>query len=336
MVFLNTSQPSMQGETTMSDPKEFRLSRRQLIQAGVATGVAVTMGGQALAAAANTASRSAPILRSIPSTGEKIPVIGVGTNAFGVTGAEELAELRKALQAMPTLGGTVIDTAQAYGSSEEVIGKLLADLGNRDKFFLATKTPLAGDITGGAAVLDRSFRRLQVSRIDLLQIHNVYGLEELMPHFRDYKAAGKIRYIGISTSVDRQYEQMRDALNKHKFDFMQIDYSIGDRSAADNLLPMAQDKGIAVLNNVPFGGRGRSYFPRVAGKPLPDFAKEFDATTWAQFFLKYNVSHPAITAAIPGTTTLAYMEDNQAAGRGRLPDAALRKKMEEYWDALPA
>ena len=319
----------------MTDHSGFSLSRRALIQAGVAAGVAVTVG-ESFAAAANAPAKPGVIMRTIPSTGEKLPAVGVGTNAYGVSSAEDLAELRKVLSAMPGLGGSVIDTAQAYGTSEEVIGKLLADLGNRDKFFLATKTPLAGDISGGKAVLDNSFRRLGVSKIDLLQIHNVYGLDELMPHYMEYKAAGKIRYLGVTTSVDRQYEQMRAALGKHKFDFMQIDYSIGDRTAADNLLPMAQEKGLAVLNNTPFGGRGRSYFPRVAGKPVPEWAKEFDATTWAQFFLKYNLGHPAITAAIPGTTTMAFLEDNQAGGRGRLPDAAMRKKMEEFWDAMPA
>jgi len=317
------------------DEQHLRISRRALIQAGVAAGVTATLG-QSLATAASAPARSGMLMRSIPSTGEKIPAVGVGTNAYGVTGAEELAELRKVLQAMPGLGGAVIDTAQAYGASEEVIGRLLSDLGNRDKFFLATKTPLNGDVTGGKAVLDLSFRRLQVSKIDLLQIHNVYGLDELMPHYLDYKAAGKIRYIGVTTSVDRQYEQMKAALGRHKFDFMQIDYSIGDRGAADTLLPLAQEKGMAVLNNTPFGGRGRSYFPRVAGKPVPEWAKEFDATTWAQFFLKYNLSHPAITAAIPGTTTLAFLEDNQAAARGRLPSPAERKKMEEFWDSMPA
>jgi len=316
------------------DEQNFRISRRALLQGSVAAGVAASLG-QSFATAA-TPAKPGVLTRAIPSSGEKIPAVGVGTNAFGVTGADELAELRKVLQAMPGLGGAVIDTAQAYGTSEEVIGRLLSDLGNRDKFFLATKTPLAGDIAGGKAVLDLSFRRLKVSKIDLLQIHNVYGLDELMPHYLDYKAAGKIRYIGVTTSVDRQYEQMKAALARHKFDFMQIDYSIGDRSAADALLPMAQEKGLAVLNNTPFGGRGRSYFPRVAGKAVPEFAKEFGATTWAQFFLKYNLSHPAITAAIPGTTTLAFLEDNQAAARGRLPTAAERKKMEEFWDSMPA
>lgn len=318
----------------MNDSQEFNLSRRRVLQAGMVAGITTGLGGSLAAAA--TPTKPGVLMRAIPSTGEKIPVVGVGTNAYGVTAAEELAELRKLLQAMPSLGGSLIDTAQVYGTSEEVIGKLLADLGNRDKFFLATKTPIAGDISGGAAVLDRSFRRLQVSRIDLLQIHNMHGLDELMPHFLDYKAAGKVRYIGITTSFDRQYDQMQAALAKYKFDFMQIDYSIADRGAADTLLPMAQEKGIAVINNMPFGGRGRSFFPRVAGKPLPGFAKDFDATSWAQFFLKYNLSHPAITAVIPGTTTLAYLEDNQAGGRGRLPDAAHRKQMEEFWDGLPA
>jgi aryl-alcohol dehydrogenase-like predicted oxidoreductase len=167
-----------------------------------------------------------------------------------------------------------------------------------------------------------------------LQIHNFLGLEELMPHFIDYKKEGKIRYIGITTSMDSQYEQMLAAMSKHKLDFIQVDYSIGNRGAEEKILPLAQEKGIAVLINVPFGGRGRSFFPKVADKPLPDFAKEFDATTWAQFFLKYNLSHPTVTACIPGTTTAAYLQDNQQAGRGRLPDAAMRKRMEEYWDAL--
>jgi aryl-alcohol dehydrogenase-like predicted oxidoreductase len=315
----------------MTERRNYTLSRRNVLQAGIAAGVAGALSGlQAQAAAAPLA----PILRTIPSSGEKIPAVGIGTNAFSVTAPEELAALREVLKEMPGLGGSVIDTARGYGSSEEVIGRLLAELGNRHKFFLATKTPLAGDVSGGKAVLDESFRRLQVSRIDLLQVHNFLGLDELMPHFQDYKKAGKIRYIGITTSVDSQYEQMLAAMRKYPLDFIQVDYAIGNRGAADQVLPLAKDKGIAVLNNVPFGGRGRSFFPKVAGKPVPDFAKEFDATTWAQFFLKYNLSHPVITAAIPGTTSLAYLQDNQQGGRGRLPDAAMRKRMEEFWDAM--
>jgi aryl-alcohol dehydrogenase-like predicted oxidoreductase len=316
----------------MIDQSGSSVSRRSVLQASVAVGVTSALGQQfAVAAAA-----PAPILRMIPATGEKLPVIGIGTNAFGVTAEADLMAIKDVLKEMPTLGGKVIDTAQAYGSSEEVIGKLLSDLGNRDKYFLATKTPLGGDISGGKAVLDNSFRRLQVSRIDLLQIHNVYGADELMPHYLEYKAAGKVRYIGITTSVDNQYEQIIAAANKYKFDFLQIDYSVGNRGAAERILPMAQEKGLGVFINVPFGGRGRSFFPRVAGKPVPEWASEFDATTWAQFFLKYIVSHPAVTCAIPGTTNTAFLQDNQAGGRGRLPTAAQRKQMEVYWDALPA
>jgi aryl-alcohol dehydrogenase-like predicted oxidoreductase len=318
----------------MSDQDETIISRRGLIQAGAALGVYAAMPG---AFAAVPAKPLAPILKAIPSTGEKLPVVGTGTNAYGVNTPEALAELKNVLQAMPGLGGTVIDTARAYGTSEEVIGRLLKELGNRDKFFLATKTPLGGDISGGKVVLDDSFNRLQVSKLDLLQIHNVYGVSELLPHYMEYKTAGKVRYIGITTSVDNQYDALMAAINQNKFDFVQVDYSIGNRGAADKVLPLAQEKGLGVLINVPFGGRGRSFFPRVAGKAVPEWAaQEFDATTWAQFFLKYIVSHPAVTAAIPGTTSMAFLEDNQQGGRGRLPNAAQRKKMEEFWDALPA
>jgi aryl-alcohol dehydrogenase-like predicted oxidoreductase len=307
------------------------ISRRRVIQAGVAAGVAAALGGNFAVAAA-----PAPILKTIPSTGEKLPAVGTGTNAYGVTEAEALAELKRVLTAMPGMGGTVIDTARGYGTSEVVIGKLLADIGNRDKFFLATKTPMNGDMSNGKAVLDESFRQLQVSKLDLMQVHNLNGMDALMPHIKEYKTAGKIRYIGMSTSTDNQYDPIMQAMRTHKPDFVQVDYSVGNRGAADTVLKLAQEQGAAVLINVPFGGRGRSYFPRVANVAVPEWAKqEFEATTWAQFFLKYIISHPAVTAAIPGTTTMAHLEDNQAGGRGRLPNAAQRKRMEEFWDALP-
>jgi aryl-alcohol dehydrogenase-like predicted oxidoreductase len=313
-------------------------SRRQLLKAGVATSVVSALGTSIGCAATPTARAAAPgpILRSVPKTGEKLPVVGVGTNAFGVTAPEELAGIRAVLNDMSGLGGSVIDTARVYGSSEEVIGRLLKELGNRGKYFLATKTPMGGDMAAGRAVLEESFKRLQVDKVDLLQIHNFAGLNELMAHFVDYKKEGKIRYIGISTSMDSQYEQMLAAIDNQPLDFIQVDYSIGNRGAAERILPMAKDKGLAVLINVPFGGRGRSFFPRVAGKPLPDFAKDIGATSWAQFFLKYIIANSAVTAAIPGTTTAAHLIDNQAAGRGAVPDAAMVKKMEEFWDAMPS
>jgi aryl-alcohol dehydrogenase-like predicted oxidoreductase len=316
----------------MSSNENPAVSRRRVLQAGVAASVAIAMRG-ALAADAKALP---PVLKSIPSTGEKIPAVGIGTNAFGVTSAEELAELKKVLQGLSEQGGRVVDTARGYGSSEEVIGKLLTDIGNRDRIFLATKTPLAGDVSAGKPVLDESFRRLQVSKIDLLQVHNMNGMDSLMPHFREYKAAGKIRYIGMTTSQDGQYGPIMQAMRTHKPDFVQVDYSVGNRGGAvDDVLKLAQEIGAGVLINSPFGGRGRTMFPRVANVAVPEWAKEFDATTWAQFFLKYIISHPAVTAAIPGTTTVAYLLDNQAGGRGRLPNGAQRKKMEEFWDSLP-
>lgn len=312
----------------MSNSKHSGFSRRQVIQSSVAAGVALATRGAWAAGA-----MPAPVLKTIPSTGEKLPAIGVGTNAFG---NEDRAELKRVLAALPDMGGKVIDTARGYGRSEEVIGGLLTEIGNRDKVFLATKTPMNGDLSDGKGVLDVSFRQLQVEKLDLMQIHNLNGMNELMPHIKEYKSAGKIRYVGMSTSVDGQYDGIMAAMRAHKPDFVQVDYSIGNRGAADSVLKLAQDSGIGVLINVPFGGRGRSFFPRLANVAVPDWAKEFDATTWAQFMLKYIISHPAVTVTIPGTTTVAYLEDNQMGGRGRLPDAAMRKRMEEFWDGLPS
>lgn len=314
----------------MTRPLDSRISRRDLL---------VTAAAGATLALPHTRSWAAapaldPILRAVPSSGERLPVIGVGTNAFGVTDAQEIADRKSVLQNLALQGGKVIDTARGYGTSEEVIGTLVAELGNRDRLFLATKTPTGGDYSGGKAVLDESFRRLKVERIDLLQFHNLGGIDQLMPHFQEYKRAGKIRYIGVSTSTDNQYPQMLETMRKHAFDFIQVDYSIDNRSSADAILPLARDRGMAVLINVPFGGRRGSLFGRLAGKPVPEWAQEFDAATWAQYMLKYIISHPAVTVVIPGTTNLAHLEDNQRGGRGRLPNAAQRKRMEEHWATI--
>jgi aryl-alcohol dehydrogenase-like predicted oxidoreductase len=310
------------------------VSRRSVVKGGLAAGASLLLGPQLGFAAA---PGGAPILRTIPSSGEKLPVIGIGTNAFGVTDPAELANRKAVLAGMPGEGMKVVDTARGYGTSEEVIGRLVKEIGNRKDLFLATKTPLpgpAGDVSGGKSVIDISFQRLQVDMIDLVEIHNFNGLDELMPHLLEYKQAKKIRYIGATTSLDTDHDRLIEAMKKHKLDFIQVNYSIADRESADKVLPYALANGVAVLNNVPFGGRGRSLFPKVQGKELPAFAKEFGATTWAQFMLKYNLSNPAITAVIPGTTEPAYLKDNAQAGRGALPDAALRKRMEEFWATL--
>ena len=186
------------------------------------------------------------------------------------------------LKHFPELGAKVIDTARGYGESEVVIGNLLAQLGNRDKIFLATKTPIRGDILPGNGELETALKRLQTNKLDLIQIHNFHGIDELFPRFKEWKEAGKVRYIGVTTSTDEQYPQMKNALNTLPLDFIQVDYSIDNRGAADEILPLALDKGVAVLINVPLGGRRGNVLSRLADKPLPAFAAEFGATSWAQ------------------------------------------------------
>lgn len=306
-------------------------SRRDVLQGGIAAGVGLALSG-AIAEAADLPA----IAKPIPSTGEKLPVVGLGTNQYSVTAPEEIAARREVLQNFPKLGAKVIDTARGYGESEVVIGNLLKELGNRDQIFLATKTPNRGDSLAGNGELELAFQRLQTDRIDLLQIHNFNGIEALFPKLLEWKQAKKVRYIGITTSTDEQYPQVLDALDKLKFDFLQIDYSIDNRGCEEKILPLAKEKGVAVLTNVPLGGRRGSVLAKVQGKPLPAWAADYDATSWAQLFLKYNISHPAVTAVIPGTTKLSHLKDNQLAGRGRLPDAAGRKKIEELWASVSA
>jgi len=313
-----------------------RIGRRTLIKSSLLA-AATLAGGRPLAALATSHEALAPIRKAIPSTGEQLPVIGLGTNAFGVSSAADLASVREVLEQMSQLGGTVIDTAQAYGLSEEVIGRKLADLGNRDQYFLATKTPIRGDIPDIQAALDHSFRELRTERIDLMQVHNLHETAAQMPYFIRAKEAGRIRYIGLSTSTEAQHPAFIEAMKAYPLDFIQVNYSIDDRAATRDILPLAAERRMAVLVNVPFGGRRNAAgtFSRVAGRELPAWAADIDATSWAQVFLKYVVSHPAVTAAIPGTTRLRNLKDNQAAGRGRLPDAGLRREIERYWDALP-
>jgi aryl-alcohol dehydrogenase-like predicted oxidoreductase len=305
------------------------LSRRDVLRAGIAGGAVIALG----ATVAQSAD-AAPILKAIPSSGEKIPVIGLGTNAYSVTDAAELASRKEVLQRMSSLGGRVIDTAHAYGRSEEVIGELLASLGNRKDYFLATKTPM-GSIADAKAAIDESFRRLRTDHIELLQVHNMNNSDQQLPAFREYKQSRKIRYLGVTTSQDGHYDEMLRVMRGHDLDFIQVDYSLGNRGAEEKILPLAQQRGIAVLANVPLGGRRGSLISNIGDKPLPPWASEVGATSWAQLLLKYVVSHPAVTCAIPGTTKLKHAEDNQVAGRGVLPDAGMRKKREQLWESMP-
>ena len=315
------------------NPKfDTRLTRRTFIERTAIAGASLGIGWSAQVAA-DTASLPL-ITKAIPKSGEQLPVIGLGTNAYGVTDPAELAARREVLKQFPMLGAKVIDTARGYGESEVVIGRFLEELGNRDQVFLATKMPIRGPIAAGDGELEAALTRLRTNKIDLMQIHNFHETETLFPRLLEWKRAGKVRYVGVTTSTDDQYPQMKNALNKLPLDFIQVDYSIDNRGAADEILPMAQDKGVAVLINVPLGGRRGNVLSQLAGKPLPGWAAELDVTSWAQLMLKYNISHPAVTAVIPGTTKTTHLEDNQRAGRGRLLDAATRKKIEEFWATI--
>jgi aryl-alcohol dehydrogenase-like predicted oxidoreductase len=319
----------------MRHPDSNQISRRRALQAGIAACVAAA-APRAAGAQTEPAGGAALVGKAIPSSGERLPVIGLGTNNYNVSSAEDLESRRDVLRRMPDLGGTVIDTAPAYGRSEIVLGELLAELKNRDRFFLATKvTAPGGDAAQGRAMLDESFGRLRTPRIDLMQVHNLDGVEVLMPVLRESKEAKRIRYIGVTTSNVAQYPRMLEVMRQHPLDFIQVDYSIDNRAAAAEVLPLAQERGLAVLVNMPFGGRrSGNLFPRLAGRELPPWAADAGAASWAQLLLRYVVSHPAVTCAIPGTHRVPHLEDNLGAARVELPVAAMRKRMEQYWDAL--
>jgi aryl-alcohol dehydrogenase-like predicted oxidoreductase len=228
----------------------------------------------------------------------------------------------------------VIDTARAYGDSELVVGRILADLKARERVFLATKTPIEGSLADPAAIVAETFRRLGMESVDLLQIHNMHGVDELMPTLRRLKDQRRIRYIGVTTSRDDQYPALLAAMRAHPFDFVQVDYSIANRNAAIEVLPLAAERRMAVLVNMPFGGRRDGNLLRKLGtRALPPWATEIGAGSWAEILLKYVLSDPAVTCAIPGTTSVRNVETNLLAARGPLPDAALRRRMEADWDA---
>lgn len=309
-----------------------RIDRRTALQLGFATSLAFAAGGV-------MASPVKDLLRKpIGSSAARLPVIGVGTNNYSPTSPEERAARRAVLERLTASGLSVIDTAPLYRESERTIGELLTEIGNRPKAFIATKvTAQGGTREEGVASMEESMRRLRTDFIELMQVHNLIGAEVLLPLMREWVAAKRIRYVGITTSRDEQYPEMLRLMRTQKLDFIQVDYSIGNRSAAEEILPLAAEKGIAVLVNLPFGGRrDGNLFARVREQSLPAWAADFDARSWGQFFLKYVVSHPAITCAIPGMTKVANLEDNLGAAQGRLPDAAMRKRMEAFWDGLAA
>ena len=305
------------------------ITRRQALEAGVALGAAAAFGGNSA-----LAQNRELIQKRIPKTGEQLPPIGIGTNRYGVgTSEEERAPLRDTMARFVELGGKVMDTAMIYGTSEAVIGELAQGLNIRDKLFYATKTDIRGQLRGEAG-LQQALTRMKTDMIDAMLVHNLVNAETELPVMREWQRQGKFRYIGASISTPDQFDQMEQFMRNNDVEIVQFNYSLGDRLAAERLLPTAADRGIAVMINVPFGGGRNSILDVLEGKELPDFAAEFDATTWPQFCLKYIVSHPAVTVAIPGTRRVEYVDDNFGAALGRLPDAALRRRQEEFFDSV--
>ena len=307
------------------------VTRRDALKVGA--GAAVAMGSS-LGASNLFAQSGTLIQKTIPSSGEMIPPIGIGTNRYGVgESEEERAPLRDTMARFVELGGKVMDTAAVYGTSEVVIGDIARELGIRDRLFLVTKTDIRGQVQGEEG-LQNAMGRLQTDMIDVMLVHNFANTTSELAVMREWQEAVRIRYIGASTSSENQHSDMEQLLLNEDVQIVQINYSLGDRAAADRLLPLAADRGVGVMVNVPFGGGRNSAFDRVEGVELPEWASEFDCDSWGQFFLKYIISHPAVTVAIPGTRQVRHVNDNLGAAMGRLPDAAQRRRQEQFFDSL--
>jgi diketogulonate reductase-like aldo/keto reductase len=269
---------------------------------------------------------SAPLKRPLPGTGEMIPVIGLGTwRAFDVgSSPAEREPLREVLERFGALGGGVVDSSPMYGAAETVVGALAAELALLDRLFLATKVWTSGR-AAGVAQMEQSLRRFRAGRIDLMQIHNLLDWRTHLRTLREWKDAGRIRYLGITHYSSSAYDELERVMRSEPLDVLQVNYSLGERDAERRLLPLARDRGIAVLVNRPFAAGG--LFGRVRGRRLPAWAGEVDCASWAQVFLKWILAHPAVTCVIPATSRVQHLADNLEAGVGALPDASTRDRM---------
>lgn len=320
---------------TDSFPARKLFSRRDVLALGAGLGAAAALRFRPAIAAAPSL-----LTRPIPRTGERLPVVGLGTAIIFDIGddAAKRAERRQVIQTMLEGGARLIDTAPSYGTAESVTGDLLADLKVRDRIFVATKVRVAGREAAGAE-MQQSLRRLRTDRIDLMQIHNVGYADRAVTAaqlalLREWKERGVFRYVGVTHSQDqeRANDALIDLMRREKPDFIQVNYSLAERSVEQRLLAAAADAGTAVLVNLPFA-RGR-LFNAVRGRQVPEWAAEFEAASWGQFFLKYILASEAVNCVLPGTDKPEYMIDNLAAGRGRLPDAAMRRKMVALLDSI--
>jgi aryl-alcohol dehydrogenase-like predicted oxidoreductase len=300
-------------------------TRRETIALGAGAAASLALGAPAEA-------QTSILARAIPSSGEMLPMVGVGTSIVFNVGndPEKRKDIRGVLEALVAGGGKLVDTAPSYRTAEEVIGDLTQEARLRDKIFLATKVAVR-DRAATIAEMHQSQGRLKTQKFELEQLHNVTDPKTELGIFREWKRQGVCRYIGITTSDGRDHAALATVAKREKPDFVQINYSLGDRDA-EKVLPGFKDAGCAVLINMPFGRN--QLFRMVRGKSLPDWAAEFDAKTWGQFFLKYLIANEAVTAVIPATSKAEHMTDNLAAGRGRLPDKAMRARMVAFIDGL--
>jgi diketogulonate reductase-like aldo/keto reductase len=302
-------------------------SRRDFCKAVVvgAAGAAVA----ALVPQTLPGAETAMLKRKIPSTGEELPVIGLGTSGvFDVGGGStERAPLSEVLDILTSAGGTLLDTSPMYGRAEAVSGDLIASLSPRPRIFVATKVWTRGK-DAGLQQIENSMRLLKVSKLDLVQVHNLLDLPTQLENLRALKQQGKVRYIGITHYTVASHADLEDLIRKEPLDFVQFNYSIATREAEQRLLPLAAERKVATLINRPF--EDGALFSRTRGKELPGWAADIDCTSWGQFFLKFIVSHPAVNCVIPATANPAHMHNNVAAGQGRLPDEKMRERMALY------
>ena len=303
------------------------LSRRRILTLAAA-GLAFPLGGLPLAAAPRPIA-----MRPIPSTGEAIPVLGMGTwITFNVGSSSRLRDERvKVLQAFFDHGGRMVDSSPMYGSAEDVMGYCLKRVRDPSPLFSATKIWTSSDAEG-VVQMQASERLWGESQFDLQQVHNLLNWEFHLARLKEWKVSGRIRYLGITTSHGRRHSDFADVMQAEPLDFVQLTYNILDREVEDRLLPLAADRGQAVIVNRPFQSGG--LFQSFGHHPLPEWAREFGARNWAQFFLKFVLSHPAVTCAIPATSQVGHMEENMAAARGPMPDAAMRRRMIDYGERL--
>lgn len=271
--------------------------------------------------------------RPIPRSGEALPMVGLGTyQSFAIgSGQSEREPVKEVLRLFAQHGGTLVDSSPMYGPSEGVVGDLSEALNLGGKLFMATKVWTTGR-EAGIRQMEESMRLMKVARMDLMQIHNLQDWQTHQKTLNEWKAAGKIRYTGITHYHSGAYDQLERIMKTKAFDFVQFNYSISEREAEDRILPLAQDTGTAVIINRPFAQA--NLFSRVRGKELPGWAAEFDCKSWGQFFLKYILSHPAVTCVIPATSKPHHLVDNMTAGIGRLPDAAMRKRMVSHMEKV--